>query len=115
MTMKYHTDDNHPNPDDSAAGTTVFWADEPDTIICVVWTGYGAGDGEFNATRAKFAVDEENKTLTLKRVSIKRKYSPWDDFLTTPQAFISDRMKRVLRDFIANERGSQYWRVQLYE
>lgn len=105
---------NHPTSGDAPQGTDIAWSDAyPDRIEVLVWANYSPGIGEYNATVARFTVDDSRKTLTLDRVSIKRKYSPWDDGLTNPSAYVSDRMKRVVRAFIAKETGSAYWRVAL--
>lgn len=111
--MKYHTDPNHPNVHDSANGTSCFWSEShPTQIEIITWIGYSPNTGEFHATKARFAIDKENKTITLVYMSIQRKYSSWNDTLTNPQAWLSDRMKRTIRDFISRETGSQYWRVK---
>ena len=114
--MNYHTDENHPNVNDSVNGTAVFWSGgHPDQLEVMAWTRYSSGTGEYNATKARFSVNEENKTLTLEHVTIKNINSPWDDFLTNPARYVSDRMKRVLRAYISKETGSDYWRVRLFK
>jgi len=105
---------SHPNAYDNPQGTDVDWSNSnPDQVEVLIWTNYSPATGEYNAIAARFSVDEANKTLRLEHVAIKRKYSSWDETLTNPASFVSDRMKRVARAFMAHESGSPYWRVVL--
>ena len=112
--MNYFTDEYHPNVNDHPNGTTVFWSGgHPDQLEIMTWTRYSSGTGEYNATKARFVVDEETKSLRLEHVAVKYINSPWDETLSNPARYVSDRMKRILHDFIAKEKGSEYWRVKL--
>ena len=104
---------DHPNKNDRPQGTVVSWSNEnPEQIVVIVWTGYAPSTGEYVGTRAIFSVNEESKTLTLESVSVKYPYRLWEDMLLYPQTtYVSDRMKRAVRAFIAKEKGSAYWRV----
>ena len=114
--MKYHTDPDHPNVHDNAQGTAVFWSEgHPDNVEVLIWNSYSSGDGEYNATNVRFSVDEENKNLVLEWVKTKNKFSMWDEGLTNPARYVSDRMKRVARSFIAQQTKTDYWRVQLFK
>ena len=113
--MTFFTDIDHPNINDSPQGTAVYWSENQvdEQVEVLSWSSYSPGTGEYNATLARFAVDRENKTLTLEHVNIKRKYSPWDDTLTNPAVYVTDRMKRAVRKFIAAETDGAYWRVKV--
>lgn len=96
----YFTDENHPNVNDTPNGTAIYRSSDEihEYVHVLVWQGYSASDGEYNATLAKFFI--ENNKPVLSWVSIKRKYSSWDDFLTTPSRFVTDLMKRRLNHFM---------------
>lgn len=102
----------HPNYRDPPQGSFVNWSEgSPDQVEIIVWRGYSSGTGEYYGTLARFIVDREVKTIRLAHVSIKRPYATWNDFLTNPQSFVTDTMKRAVRAFMTAETGSRYWRV----
>lgn len=114
--MKYYTDPYHPNFRDAPQGTTVYWsAHDPEDVEVLIWNNYSSGENEYDAVLSRFSVDEAKKVLTLENVSIKRKYSTWDDSLTNPASYVSDRAKRAVRSFIAVDKNSQHWRVRLFK
>jgi hypothetical protein len=104
----------HPNTNDAPQGTEVSWSDAyPEQVEAIIWARYSAASGEYQATQARFRIDHESKTITLEHVSVKAPYSPWNDTLTNPAYFVTDRMRRAVRAFIAKETGSAYWRVNV--
>jgi len=111
--MKYYTDENHPNYRDNSNGTTIF-INELDEIVVLAWTNYSSATWEYNAIKARFTIDEAEKTATLKHVAIKRKYSPWDDFIINPKIWVSDRMKRKLHHYLSQTFGGTHWRIILH-
>jgi len=118
--MSFYTDTDHPNAHDSPQGTAVYWSENQidEQIEVLSWNSYSPSTGEYNATIARFAVDRENKILTLEHVNTKRKYSAWDETLTNPASFVTDRMKRSARKFIAQETSNTtrgFWRVSLHK
>lgn len=113
-TRNYHTDENHPNVSDYPQGTAIYWSESHhEQLEIIVWNSYSAATGEYQATLARFSIDEKTKNINLQRVSIKYPYSQWNDSMTNPASYVSDRMKRALRSFVAQEKGSAYWRIQL--
>jgi len=112
MKIKYHTDMNHPNYRDVPNGTTIF-VNEREEIVMLTWTNYSSATGEYNAIQARFSVNEAEKTATLKHVTVKRKYSYWDETLTNPDLWISDKMNRKLHHFLTQQFGGTHWRINL--
>ena len=107
-------DPNHPNVNDHPQGTTIFWSESnPEQIEITIWTRYSSATGEYHATNARFSIDRKAKSLHLEHVSIKYPHSSWTDIMTNPSSFVTDKMKRYLRSFIAKETGSAYWRIFL--
>ena len=112
--MQYHTEPDHPNVNDNPNGLAVYWSDmQPEEIEVIAWTNYSCNTGRYNATLARFSLDKTNKTILLERVSSKQKFSPWDEGLTNPARYVSDKMKRAVRDFVAKDQDSTHWRVQV--
>lgn len=103
---------DHPNKNDSPQGTAVSWSKEiPEQIEVIIWNGYAPSTGRYSATRAHFGVNEESKVLTLESVSVKYRAQSWINCEIEILSYVSDRMKRAVRAFIAREKGSAYWRV----
>ena len=84
-----------------------------DQVVGRLWNSYSQSTGEYNGTTAYFNVDETTKTLTLDRVSTKIINGRWEDVREDPSSHVTDRMKRAVRKFIAQEKGTSYWRVKL--
>lgn len=108
--MKMNEED-HPNVNDAPQGTSVYWNGEE--VAGLLWNSYSKGTGEYNATLAYFRVDETSKTLTLDRVSMRFVDGGWDSNLSNPSSYVTDRMKRAVRKFIASEKETSYWRVKI--
>ena len=108
--MKMNEED-HPNVNDAPQGTTVYWSGEQ--VTGLIWNSYSKGTGEYNATMAYFDVDKTSRTLKLDTVSIREVGGCWDNSITNPASYVTDRMKRAVRKFMASESEKGYWRVKL--
>lgn len=98
---------------ESPQGTKVSWSENKDLIEGLIWTGYAPKTGEYSATLASFSVNKETKTLKLEYVSVKTLRGVWGKVQIQPSQYVTDRMKRAVRKFIAKETGTSYWRVKL--
>ena len=68
-------------------------------------------------------MNKETKTLSLDTVIVRRVDDGWDNHFTDQASYVTDRMKRAVRKFIAKETGIKgkggkgkrlaYWRVKL--
>ena len=98
---------------ESPQGTKVSWSENMDLVEGLIWTGYAPKTGEYYATIATFYVDRETKTLTLNEVIIRKPTEGWVNILENKSSYVTDRMKRAVRKFIAASIGTSYWRVNL--
>lgn len=79
-------------------------------MYCIVWNSYSSGKGEYNATSVKFNVDPLTRRLEVSWVAI-HKGNKWTDDITTPKAFVTDRIRRLARAVVARRYGVAYWRI----
>lgn len=116
--MNYFTDENHPNPKDKQAGTTVYekitgidpLTNEEETVTVVLtWTRYSPNTGYFNAIKTEWYFDKENKAVYLQWVSV-HSVNAWDDGFTSPAALVPDSHKRIIRDLARERYGNQRFR-----
>ncbi|MDF1538631.1 MAG: hypothetical protein P1Q69_06995 [Candidatus Thorarchaeota archaeon] len=81
------------------------------TFVTTVWQNYSPNTGEYFAVTAEWFLDREEEILYLEYVSVKRPYSPSNEYLIHPASYVSPRHRKFAKKIAVQKLGKRRMRL----